>query len=178
MNRTPMRRSTCGCASTLAHRRDCPRYKEPKALNRRERKLSRNGMKACVSCGGVGQHRRECLKFVGPTRQQSPTLQRKRQIRRHSKKREVENRRYTAWRRELLLERSACEYPGDHQCIGRIDLHHIWTLGQGGPRMDPQNVAVCCRLKHSYAHDHPLEAAELGMLGRDAYVARALEATV
>lgn len=130
-------------------------------------------------CGSTLTHRRDCPKFKEGKRlaQNTQGLQRT-HMKRKSKKREIEDRVYHPWVAELRKSRPYCEYPQNHQCIGRSTPHHIWTLGQGGPRIDEDNVILLCILKHDWCHAHPLEAAELGMLGRDAYEARALEATV
>ena len=136
------KRCAHGCGSTLTHRRDCPKFKPPTIAQRT------TGLRRTVS-----------------TRQRKP-------IKPVSDKRKVQNVRWRDFRKGLIVERPTCEWPVPHQCAGPIDCHHIWTLGQGGPRVDADNIAVLCRLQHWFAHDHPLEAAELGMLGSAAYEQR------
>ena len=35
---------------------------------------------------------------------------------------------------------------------GRLELHHIVTLGNGGKRYDPENIEVLCRRCHFGEH--------------------------
>ena len=49
-------------------------------------------------------------------------------------------------------------------CSGRLDPHHVIPLSRGGPRSDAANIRPLCRAHHRWVHEHPLEAAELGLL--------------
>jgi hypothetical protein len=50
-------------------------------------------------------------------------------------------------------------------CGGRLDPHHVWPTGRGGPRLDLANVLQCCRHHHDWIHhEHPARARELGLL--------------
>jgi hypothetical protein len=52
-----------------------------------------------------------------------------------------------------------------HDCAGRIDPHHVWRKGQGGPD-EAWNLIAVCRLAHSWIHDNVDEAVRLGYLAR------------
>lgn len=52
----------------------------------------------------------------------------------------------------------------DRTCWGPVDPHHIRPVGQGGERLDPDNVLLLCRKHHSQAHDHPAWGREQGVL--------------
>lgn len=51
-----------------------------------------------------------------------------------------------------------------HDCYGRLDPHHIWAVGAGGPRCDPANMVVLCRTAHDLVHLHPVKSRALGLL--------------
>lgn len=62
----------------------------------------------------------------------------------------------------ILLERPVCERPG---CTNRsYDVHERISRARGGSILDPSNVLAICRPCHSWVHDHPAEATELGLL--------------
>jgi hypothetical protein len=50
-------------------------------------------------------------------------------------------------------------------CSGRIDPHHVWPVGAGGPRCDVENVTSLCRAHHDAVHQSdPRRARKLGLL--------------
>lgn len=54
--------------------------------------------------------------------------------------------------------------PG-HVCRGRLDPHHVWPVGKGGPRCDAANIKVLCREAHQWVHNgNPQLARTLGLL--------------
>lgn len=55
--------------------------------------------------------------------------------------------------------------PFPTECHGPIDPHHVWPVGRGGPRCDPENIILLCRAHHDWAHGHPLLARAVGLLG-------------
>jgi len=74
--------------------------------------------------------------------------------------------------RRAVIERDggcAARWVLRHDCQGRIDPHHVWRKGQGGPDELWSLVAVC-RLAHRWIHDElPREEAEaLGFLSKAA----------
>lgn len=50
-----------------------------------------------------------------------------------------------------------------HSCWGRIDPHHVWRYGGGGPD-EAWNLIAVCRAAHDWIHAHPAEAIRLGLL--------------
>jgi len=50
-----------------------------------------------------------------------------------------------------------------HDCQGRIDPHHVWMKGQGGPDAE-WNLTAVCRLAHRWIHDNPEQSERLGWL--------------
>lgn len=46
---------------------------------------------------------------------------------------------------------------------GRLDPHHRWATGQGGPDT-LENVVSVDRLCHEYIHQHPAEAKRRGFI--------------
>lgn len=62
----------------------------------------------------------------------------------------------------ILLERPICEFP---RCLNNsYDVHEKLTRARGGDILDPDNVLALCRTHHTWVHDHPKEATELGLL--------------
>jgi len=76
--------------------------------------------------------------------------------------------RGVSWRlRQRVIERDggcAARWVLRHDCQGRIDPHHVWRKGQGGPDAEWNLVAVC-RLAHDWIHTHVDESTHLGYLG-------------
>lgn len=68
-----------------------------------------------------------------------------------------------AFRRDRGLCRGLGVIPG-HVCEGRLDPHHVWPVGNGGPRCDPANIVVLCRRAHDWAHGNPLLSKPAGLL--------------
>lgn len=68
----------------------------------------------------------------------------------------------------FLRDRWSChaeKLAGNVACGGRLDPHHVWPTGQGGPRCDPDNIIACCRAHHDWIHQtDPRRARELGLL--------------
>jgi 5-methylcytosine-specific restriction endonuclease McrA len=60
-------------------------------------------------------------------------------------------------------DRGRCRL-ADPTCWGPIDPHHIRPTGNGGERLDPDNVLLLCRKHHSQAHDNPAWGREQGVL--------------
>jgi hypothetical protein len=85
-------------------------------------------------------------------------------MRRVSKKRQAENRRYFRWRKDELGRRGwQCEARVVDECLGSSSqLHHILSRSQGGPLMDPDNVMSVCLYCHEWIERHPIEAASKG----------------
>lgn len=88
-----------------------------------------------------------------------------------SKRRRGESSAYTAakttvWLRDL----GRCQAEGldgvPHG--GPKDPHHVWPLGQGGPRCDPANMIIVCRAAHEWIHTHRQQAELHGLLAVDA----------
>lgn len=48
-------------------------------------------------------------------------------------------------------------------CWGPVDVHHVLPRGRGGTSV-PENLICLCRNHHSWAHDHPVDARNLGVL--------------
>jgi hypothetical protein len=51
----------------------------------------------------------------------------------------------------------------NHSCAGRIDPHHVWRRGAGGPD-EMWNLIAVCRTAHDWIHAHPFDAIRLGLL--------------
>jgi hypothetical protein len=52
-----------------------------------------------------------------------------------------------------------------HRCEGPLDPHHVVPVARDSTlRLDLNNLVVLCRLAHSWVHEHPAEATELGLL--------------
>lgn len=49
-------------------------------------------------------------------------------------------------------------------CAGRLDPHHVWPTGNGGPRCDVANLLTLCRAHHDWTHNNNRAARVLGML--------------
>ena len=65
--------------------------------------------------------------------------------------------RYTCTAKEIL----------EHiQCWGPLDVDEIIGRGRGGDWLDPDNCQVLCRAHHTWKHDNPAEALELGLSDR------------
>jgi hypothetical protein len=65
-----------------------------------------------------------------------------------------------------VIERDGgCSYQWvrPHVCAGRIDPHHVWMKGQGGPDVD-WNLTAVCRWAHDEIHNHPKQSERLGWL--------------
>lgn len=95
-------------------------------------------------------------------------LARGRQIRTRSDKRTAED---GAWRdckmRVDARDGGRCQAEAlvpEVPCGGRLDPHHVWPTGQGGPRTDPANVVTACRSHHDWIHAHTRQARERGLL--------------
>ncbi len=56
------------------------------------------------------------------------------------------------------------EFGLEHECGGKLDPHHLWPLGRGGPRLDLDNLVTLCRVAHDWSHRNPAVAGELGLL--------------
>ena len=69
-------------------------------------------------------------------------------------------------RKRLLTERGECEACGVRNPPDGFDLHERLSRGRGGSPTDPANVMLLCRTCHDWAHTHPAEAAEFGLLDR------------
>lgn len=53
-----------------------------------------------------------------------------------------------------------------HECRGRIDPHHVWRKGQGGPD-EMWNLIAVCRAAHDWIHfENPTDAIRLGLLSK------------
>ena len=50
-------------------------------------------------------------------------------------------------------------------CQGRLDPHHIFRRGQGGPDT-LENLITLCRAHHDWVHQNPLAAQGHGLLKR------------
>lgn len=50
------------------------------------------------------------------------------------------------------------------RCYGQLDCHELLSRGRGGSETDPDNCILLCRSCHTWAHCHPAEAVELGLL--------------
>jgi signal recognition particle subunit SEC65 len=109
-------------------------------------------------------------------------------LRRMSRKRRALQRVRHAVIADLVVERGGrCEFPAfdpvvvemtmwppyiervvelsEGRCIERaVDVHEIKTRARGGSIVDPANLLLACRPHHDWAHGHPREAAELGLL--------------
>ena len=73
-----------------------------------------------------------------------------------------------AWLRQRVIERDggcSARWVLRHDCQGRIDPHHVWRKGQGGPDAE-WNLTAVCRLAHRWIHEElPVEeAVRLGWL--------------
>lgn len=82
--------------------------------------------------------------------------------------RAAEDEQYDRAKAEALTrDRNRCQgeqrVPGV-ACAGRLDPHHVWPTGQGGPRCDPANLLTLCRAHHDWAHSNSRAARTLGML--------------
>lgn len=94
-----------------------------------------------------------------------------------SDKRRAENRDF-AKVREFVMERDdhRCQLAVrlsqtvigpkvGHVCSGPLDPHHIVPVARDVTlRLDPENLAVVCRVGHDWIHDHPIPAKLLGLL--------------
>lgn len=59
-------------------------------------------------------------------------------------------------------DRPRCVVPGCSRLAD--DVHEPVTRARGGSITDPANLVAVCRWCHGWLHDHPAEAAELGLL--------------
>ena len=65
-------------------------------------------------------------------------------------RRSVRGRRWELFKRCMKrLVGYKCQRCGN---AGRLELHHIVTLGDGGKRYDPANIEVLCRRCHFGQH--------------------------
>lgn len=48
-------------------------------------------------------------------------------------------------------------------CKGRLDCHHVWRKGQGGPDHE-DNLVLLCRAHHDWVHAHVVPSLALGFL--------------
>lgn len=81
-------------------------------------------------------------------------------LRRVSKKREIENRRYRTLRRIFLIAHRVCETGACSRAAD--DVHHKAGRGKNLNRVDTW-LAVC-RTCHDWIHAHPNEARTRGLL--------------
>jgi len=51
----------------------------------------------------------------------------------------------------------------ERPCWGRLDPHHLWPRGRGGPD-ELGNLITLCRRHHDFVHGHPAWATDLGLL--------------
>lgn len=66
---------------------------------------------------------------------------------------------------QILAERPGCEMRCSPDCTGiAVDVHEPLTRARGGSILDPANTVTACRPCHDWTHDHPKEAADLGLL--------------
>lgn len=49
---------------------------------------------------------------------------------------------------------------------GTNDVHHVVPRQSGGTSHDDSPLVVLCRAHHSWSHEHPEEARELGLIER------------
>ncbi len=52
-------------------------------------------------------------------------------------------------------------FPGSHW--GGLDVHEPGHRSQGADPTDPEQCVTLCRGHHSWVHDHPKEAKEMGL---------------
>ncbi len=86
-----------------------------------------------------------------------------------SASRRAENPEYEAAKATVLLrDRGHCqaaELVPDVACGGVRDPHHVWAQGMYPERRtDPDVLITLCRQHHTWTHDHPIEARQLGLL--------------
>lgn len=55
----------------------------------------------------------------------------------------------------------ACVTSGRHPAL---DVHHVWPEDRDAGRHDPARCLHLCAAAHRWTHDHPMEAAALGLL--------------
>lgn len=95
----------------------------------------------------------------------------RRPIRSVSAKRKAEQPEYErAVKRVFARDKGLCQaarlWP-EIACAGRIDPHHRWPVGEGGPRCDPDNILLLCRRHHDAAHvEDRAKATRLGLISR------------
>lgn len=49
-------------------------------------------------------------------------------------------------------------------CWGALTPHEPLTRARGGSILNPENVIPLCEAHHSWTHDHPSQATQLGLL--------------
>jgi hypothetical protein len=87
-------------------------------------------------------------------------------LRRISDKRAAELRESRAVKAAVLERDGGCvgaELVPYLRCWGRLDPHHVLRRSRGGKDTE-ENMVTLCRAHHGYAHEHPLEAKQLGLL--------------
>lgn len=87
---------------------------------------------------------------------------RKTPLRRVSKKRELELRAYAIMRPIFLRAHPFCE--ADPMCLQRaIEIHHI--RGRHGNLLTDERYLIgICRTHHTWIHENPNKAREIGLL--------------
>lgn len=87
----------------------------------------------------------------------------------------VDRRRWSRFRRRLLDERGwRCEACGR---AGRLELHHVEGVQDGGAVFDPSNVRILCRTCHANVHRGEKPAKTPGRDEWRAFAAELLEKT-
>ncbi len=102
------------------------------------------------------------------------TLKRGGPLKQRSDKRVKEDAAFAKVRRFVMARDRGCQFPhtaerlagwGIDRCAGPLDPHHVVPVARDSTlRLDLNNLAVLCRKAHSWVHDHPAEATELGLL--------------
>lgn len=82
-------------------------------------------------------------------------------LRPQSRKKQASERRRVKAIRDHYGPMPVCHWPGCGYWAS--DSHHLLPRGRGG-QDGPEHEVPLCRTHHDRAHDHPREAAELGLL--------------
>lgn len=85
------------------------------------------------------------------------------QIKKRSKKKEVEDRLYTILRKKYQSENPNCEISTSQCTAIGTEIHHT-AYRTGTNYLDTKTWKNSCSNCHKWVHSHPIEARELGLL--------------
>lgn len=102
------------------------------------------------------------LRRTAPITVAAVSLVQRSRLRPVSTKRAAENRQRAKVVKQLVEADPICAFPS---CTAfASDPHEIVPRSRGGSIVDPEIIRLLCRPHHNWAHEHPIQATELGLL--------------